>query len=531
MTSQPPNPDDAKPGNAKPQSPPVWRKQRLTRRNVIGGAGAAAGAAAIGGAASELSHRRTSPSLPTSNVAAQPRSPSLSQTTAATPPVAQVPAQGASALVTSLRLPLTGVGSDQVPAILQGAITDWRTVGCPIPMPVTVVALDGLVPDGTSPSQTVADYAALVDALEQNPGAVAYVPLDQIDARVNTLEVDGVNQLLATATDQEPVIKIGVAGDIIFGRNGGNYQRKYGDYTFPMLEVKDYLSTFDVTLANFECFVSETIEPPELTDGATLDFVTPPGSLQGLVMAGIDAVSLANNHALYSNAGYPIDAFYDTMHYLENAGIPHFGAGRDLDEARAPWVTEVNGLSVAVYGVDGVTANTDFPGSWSVGGVNVGATASGPGTNPMVLDNIVADVSAMAGQYDVVIPFFHMGEQYIWTPREWVIQVSRACIDAGATMMISSHPHTIMGIEIYKEKPIFYAIGNFVYDQMFSVDTRTGTFLDLTVRGRKVVGIRIHGIEIVDFVQPRFMSPREHASLMDRYWRSTDLRVKEQSSS
>jgi len=426
-----------------------------------------------------------------------------------------------------MRLPLTGVTSDQVPAILQGAVTDWRSVGCPIPLPVTVLAIDGLIPDGASPAETVADYAALVAALDKTPGAVASIPIDQIDARVNTLEVDGVNQLLATATDDEPVIKIGVAGDIIFGRNGGNYQRKYGDYTFPMLEVKDFLSTFDLTLANFECFVSETIEPPELTDGSTLDFVTPPDSLQGLVMAGIDAVSLANNHALYSNAGYGVEAFYDTVRHLSDAGIPSFGAGRDLDEARAPWVATVNGLTIALYGVDGVTANVDFPGEWAVP-VNVGATASEPGTNPMVLDNIVADVAALAGQYDIVIPFFHMGEQYIWSPRDWVVQVSRACIDAGATMMLSSHPHTIMGMEMYKDKPIFYSIGNFVYDQMFSVDTRTGTFLDLTVRGKNVVGIRIHGVEIVDFVQPRFMAPREHASLMDRYWRSTDLRVREQ---
>nr|MBA2246611.1 CapA family protein [Chloroflexia bacterium] len=323
-----------------------------------------------------------------------------------------------------------------------------------------------------------------------------------------------------------PVIKIGVAGDIIFGRNGGNYQRKYGDYTFPMLEVKDFLSTFDVTVANFECFVSETIAPPELTDGATLDFVTPPDSLQGVAMAGIDAVSLANNHALYSNAGYGVEAFFDTVRHLTDAGIPSFGAGRDLDEARKPWVTEVNGLSVALYGVDGVTANVDFPGDWAVP-VNVGATASDAGTNPLVLDTIVADITAMAGQYDIVIPFFHMGEQYLWSPREWVVQVSHACIDAGATMVLSSHPHTIQGMEIYKDKPIFYSIGNFVYDQMFSVDTRTGTFLDLTLRGKNVVGIRIRGVEIVDFVQPRFMSQGEHASLMNRYWRSTDLRIRE----
>src|SRR5680860_1691219 len=120
------------------------------------------------------------------------------------------------------------------------------------------------------------------------------LPIEMIDARVNTLEIDGVNPHLAASTPETPVVKIGVAGDIIFGRNGGNYQRRYGDYSFPMYQVKDFMSTFDVTVANFECFVSETIEPPELTDSNTLDFVTPPDSLQGLVMAGIDAVTMAN---------------------------------------------------------------------------------------------------------------------------------------------------------------------------------------------------------------------------------------------
>ncbi len=524
MTSDNPTPEssplETPPVRTATASSTIWRKERITRRGIIGGAGVAAGAAAIGASALGQALDRNGSGKPGSDSAA-----ALGQPAAATPQAGT--SSGSSALVTSMRVPLTGVAADQVPALLQGAVTDWRAVGCPIPLPVSVVAIDGLAPDGAAPKETVADYAALVAALDKTPGAVASVPLDLIDARVNTLEVDGVNPLLATATDAEPVIRIGVAGDIIFGRNGGNYQRKYGDYTFPMLEVKDFLSTFDVTIANFECFVSDTIEPPELTDGATLDFVTPPDSLEGLVMAGIDAVSLANNHALYSNAGYGVEAFYDTVRHLTDAGIPSFGAGRDLDEARAPWVTEVNGLSIALYGVDGVTANTDFPGDWAVP-VNVGATASGAGTNPMVLDTIVADVTALAGEHDIVIPFFHMGEQYLWTPRDWVVQVSRACIDAGATMMLSSHPHTIMGMEIYKDKPIFYSIGNFVYDQMFSVDTRTGTFLDLTVRGNRVVGIRVHGVEIVDFVQPRFMSAGEHASLMNRYWRSTDLRVREQ---
>ncbi|MGI8486635.1 MAG: hypothetical protein ACR2OU_20555, partial [Thermomicrobiales bacterium] len=60
---------------------------------------------------------------------------------------------------------------------------------------------------------------------------------------------------------------------------------------------------------------------------------------------------------------------------------------------------------------------------------------------------------------------------------------------------------------------------------MFSVDTRTGYILELTFQGNKVVGLRTHGFEIGDFNQPRLMSVGEHAGLMDRFWRSTDMRA------
>lgn len=433
-----------------------------------------------------------------------------------------------TALVTSLRLPLPGIGVGQVAPLLQGDIANWYEVGTPIPLPVTLFAVDRYTPDGSTPSEVVADYDALIVRLDETPGGLAMLPIEMIDARVNTLEIDGVNPHLAAATAETPVIKIGVAGDIIFGRNGGNYQRRYGDYSFPMYQVKDLMSTFDVTVANFECFVSETIEPPELTDPNTLDFVTLPGSLQGLTMAGIDSVTMANNHAVYP---YGVSAMNDTIMYLNEAGISPWGVGQDLDEARAPWVTEVNGVSIAFYGVDGVTANLDYPNAAGVlplGDANVGATASRGGTNPLMMANIMVDIDRLAGEYDIVLPYIHAGEQYIWTPMDWVVDVSRQCVDAGATAVLTSHPHATMGMEIYNGKPIFYSIGNFVYDQMFSVETRQGYLLDLTFRGSDLVGFRIHGVEIMDFVQPRLMSAREHAGFMDRFWRSVDLTRRQQ---
>lgn len=431
------------------------------------------------------------------------------------------------ALVTSIRLPLAGITAAQEAPLIQGEIANWRGVGAPVSRPVTPIAIDGLEPSGMTPAQKVKDYEELVGVLDGDAGAMAVVPLDQIDFRVNTLKIDGIDPLLASGTDAAPIVRIGAAGDIIPGRNVANYIRKYNDFTMPMQRVKDVLAGFDITFANFECFISETLESPELTDPGALDFLTRPQFVPAMVDAGIDAVSMANNHAVYSHSGWGLPAFQDTYTYLTQGGIPVFGAGMDLDQARAPWIGEWNGVTVAIIGIDGITGNLDYPDSPGVV-FNAGsqATADHGGTNPLQMDTITADIANLAGQYDIVIPFFHMSDQYIWTPASWAIETAHKAIDAGASLVISSHPHTIQGMEVYNGKPIFHGIGNFVYDQMFSVDTRQGYLLDLTFRGNQVVGFRTHGVEIEAFSQPRFMSPGEQASLMDRFWNSTDLRIR-----
>lgn len=432
-----------------------------------------------------------------------------------------------TALVTSIRLPLTGVGSGDVQPLLQGAVANWRDVGAPVSVPVAAVAIDGIVPEGMSPAATANDYEELVATLDVNTGALAVVPLDQIDFRVNTLKIDGTDPLLAAGTDAAPVVRIGAAGDIIPGRNVANYIRRYDDFSMPLARVKDVLADFDFTFANFECFISETLESPELTDPGSLDFLTRPQFVPSMVEAGIDAVSMANNHAVYSHSGWGLPAFYDTYEYLTGGGMPVFGAGYDLDGARQPFVTEANGVSIAVIGIDGITANLDYPNEPDVvASAHSEATAGQGGTNPLHMETISADISRLAGEYDIVIPFFHMGNQYVWTSGDWAFETAHKAIDAGASCVVSSHPHTIQGMEVYNGKPIFYAIGNFIYDQMFSVDTRQGYVLDLTFRGNEVIGFRTHGVEIEAFSQPRFMGPGEQAALMDRFWRSTDLRIR-----
>jgi len=154
---------------------------------------------------------------------------------------------------------------------------------------------------------------------------------------------------------------------------------------------------------------------------------------------------------------------------------------------------------------------------------NVGATMDRAGTNPYVTDYFTGDMRDLSGEYDVVIPYFHMGVEYVPAPPAWALTGAHAACDAGATMVVTNHPHVIQGMEYYGNKPIVYSVGNFVFDQMFSNEVRTGTILEIVLRDRKVVGVRPKGVEIIDFHQPRLMSAGEHASLMDRYWFSEEL--------
>lgn len=107
-----------------------------------------------------------------------------------------------------------------------------------------------------------------------------------------------------------------------------------------------------------------------------------------------------------------------------------------------------------------------------------------------------------------------------------MVEVAHRFVDAGAAAFFSSHPHTIQGLETYRNKSIiYYGLGNFVYDQMFRVDTSTGLIVDLTIRGGGSSFFALHGIEIEDSVHlgPDQGSNPEDLSLDHRPGRSRIL--------
>ena len=371
------------------------------------------------------------------------------------------------------------------------------------------------------PEVVAGSYEELATALSGDAGAVALVPEEMVDFRVQALTVGEADPLTKALEGRVPV-RIGVIGDIVPGRNVHLHMVEYGDFTRPFQRVSSLLQSFDLTVANLEGNLSDNL--PQPADPHSVSFVSSPAMLEGFALAGIDAVTLANNHSTWNDEGWGVQGLLDTIAALESQGLPYFGAGADLATARAPWVGSPGGTRIAFLGIDGVTANYEVePGVENgVLDVDVGATSDRAGTNPYLLAQVAEDVAAAATVADVVIPYFHLGAEYVAVVPPWAVQAARAAIDAGAAMVLTNHPHLIQGMEIYAGKPIIYSLGNFILDQMWAAEVRSGYALEIILRDTTIAGLRFHGIEIEDFHQPRPMSRGEQAALMDRFWGATD---------
>ncbi|MGE3798060.1 MAG: CapA family protein, partial [Thermomicrobiales bacterium] len=192
------------------------------------------------------------------------------------------------ALVTSPRLPLIAIGTSELSAIVEGRTIDWLEAGSPVSARIELIALEGVVPFSRKLRYSAGSYEEVVQQLTAHPGGMAMVPVEAVDFRVNVLAVDGFDPLRHAAVEGREPISIAVVGDIVPGRNVHNKMVAYGDFTHPFRKVAAELNRYDLALANLEGNLSPSIAPPE--DAHTFSFVSDPAMIDGLKMAGIDAV-------------------------------------------------------------------------------------------------------------------------------------------------------------------------------------------------------------------------------------------------
>lgn len=178
-------------------------------------------------------------------------------------------------------------------------------------------------------------------------------------------------------------------------------------------------------------------------------FRLPPEKISLFQEMGIDAVTLANNHAL----DYGTDALLDSCDTLDNAGILHTGAGANLEEAKKSVVVELKGHRIGILGTTRVIPES----GWAAGKNHVGMLATYDATVTL------EEIRRMRGECDYVVVFVHWGIERDERPQDYQRTLGQQYIDAGADLVIGSHPHVLQGVEYYKGKPIVYSLGNFVF--------------------------------------------------------------------
>jgi poly-gamma-glutamate synthesis protein (capsule biosynthesis protein) len=214
--------------------------------------------------------------------------------------------------------------------------------------------------------------------------------------------------------------------------------------------------------------------------------------LDGVARAGFDFLSLGNNHI--GDAGR--DGVLETIAELEARDIRHSGAGQTPDGARAPAILETHGVRIAVLGCDAVAAVywvEDRPDS--------------VGSASCETDEVEQSIGAIRDEVDVVIVYPHWGVEYRATPTDVQREQAAAWVAAGADVIIGNHAHWAAAAELVDNRLVFYALGNFVFDQTWSVNTMEGLVLELTFEGRRVRQAWLHPTLLIDQSQPNFLDP------------------------
>ena len=253
-------------------------------------------------------------------------------------------------------------------------------------------------------------------------------------------------------------------GDLMFGREVGTFVDANGGAA-ALANVADELSAANVTIANVEAPL--TNDESDAIVGKDVYWMSRPAGIDALKKAGIDVVSLANNHIM----DYGATGLKDTLNALDGAGIQHAGAGVTEQKAGEPVELEVDGVKIAFFSWTDV-----IPDNFLAFGENAGVVSA-----RMNMDDACKRVKEAKETHDIVIVAMHWGVEYQPYIDEAQQQIpAHKLVDAGADVIVGNHPHVIEGIEFYNNALISYSQGDFVCDH-YSQETGESFILNFTI--------------------------------------------------
>lgn len=253
----------------------------------------------------------------------------------------------------------------------------------------------------------------------------------------------------------EGTIKLLVLGDMMFDR-GIRAQTNARGFEYVFGPATTTFAQYDLVVANLEgpitTYKSKTVlAGNKAVPGFQFTFAT--STATALKQSGIDMISLANNHT--DNFGQ--DGLNQTRDTLTRAGIKYFGSPQNSNQIATSTCT--NGVCIG------------FVGWHQFGKQNT--------------TRILEEIRSMRPKVNYLVVFPHWGVEYKHSPTSEQTRLAKEWIDAGADAVIGAHPHVVQKVETYISKdgrnaPIFYSLGNFIFDQYFSFETTHGVGVEIS---------------------------------------------------
>ena len=235
--------------------------------------------------------------------------------------------------------------------------------------------------------------------------------------------------------------------------------------------IAPLLSSVDLAMVNLETAITERGEPVE---GKAFHFRSPAESFLALEAAGVDVVTMANNHAL----DYGPDGMADTFGAIASSRVAVVGIGHTASEAYRPYRSVINGQRIAIFGaVDWL--EPALVAEWT-------ATATQPGL-AFSIDRrpMLAAVAAVRPEVDTLIVFMHWGVEQTHCASGEQLSLAQSLVSAGADIIVGSHAHRVFGAGRLGGAFVAYGLGNFVYWREDGESGSTGVLL-VKATGRHV---------------------------------------------
>jgi poly-gamma-glutamate capsule biosynthesis protein CapA/YwtB (metallophosphatase superfamily) len=291
------------------------------------------------------------------------------------------------------------------------------------------------------------------------------------------------------APENSPVVRVMFGGDVMLGRIVKEHILRDGA-GYPLGAVAPLMRGADLTIVNLECAITASLERWHGEEKAFY-FGAPPQAVEALTDAGVDLVSLANNHAL----DFGIGGMRDTLALLRRHGIGHAGAGENLAEARAATLAVRRGIRF------GMAAFCDHQADFA-------ARTDSPGIAYLDPDDESSAVAVLrealeplsAAQVDWPILSLHWGPNMVFRPSPARRRLAHAAIDMGWKIVFGHSAHVFQGIEFHRGCPILYAAGDLVDDYRIDPDFHNDRQLlfEMTLDRERLHRIALHPVRIKD---------------------------------